>query len=152
MYQNFFVEKTKETNYFYSIKEFEMELFKTNQVSCRPVDTFQQLLNWSKETECQSSRPYRVRKLKLPEPPDVEHRQRPQMLVCHDMRNNYLDDRYFQGSNDSDDYTFYHWNLIDTFIYFSHHFVTIPPESWTNAAHENNVRMLGNLYFPIIRS
>jgi mannosyl-glycoprotein endo-beta-N-acetylglucosaminidase len=61
------------------------------------------------------------------------------------MKNNYLEDRYLQGSNVADSYSFYHWNLIDTFIYFSHHFVTIPPESWTNAAHENNVRMLGTI-------
>jgi len=118
-----------------------MELYQTEQISCRPIDTFQQLFNWSKETESHNSRAYKVRELTLAK---TASKKQPQLIVCHDMRNNYLDDRYFQGSNSSDDYSFYHWNLIDIFIYFSHHFVTVPPESWINAAHENNVRMLGD--------
>lgn len=33
-------------------------------------------------------------------------------------------------------YRFMHWDLIDTFIYFSHHFVTIPPSAWISIAHK----------------
>lgn len=33
-------------------------------------------------------------------------------------------------------YRFVHWDLIDTFIYFSHHFVTIPPIAWIDIAHK----------------
>ena len=39
----------------------------------------------------------------------------------------------------------YHWHFIDIFVYFSHNFVTIPPPSWTNAAHTNGVPVLGTL-------
>ena len=39
----------------------------------------------------------------------------------------------------------YHWQLIDIFVYFSHHFVTIPPPCWTNAAHTHGVPVLGTL-------
>lgn len=31
------------------------------------------------------------------------------------------------------------WHCIDTFVYFSHHLVTIPPPGWINAAHTNGV-------------
>lgn len=117
-----------------------MEFFKSNKIACKPVTTLQELFSWSHQTEEDLSRKYNVQKLK----PQPKNRSQRQLIICHDMRNNYLDDCYFQGFNNPDDYTFYHWNLIDMFIYFSHHFVTIPPESWINAAHQNNVRMLGN--------
>ncbi|KAF9027236.1 hypothetical protein BDZ89DRAFT_1067058 [Hymenopellis radicata] len=44
-------------------------------------------------------------------------------------------------------YTFNYWNVCDTFIYFSHHRVTIPPTGWTSAAHRQGVKMLGVLIF-----
>lgn len=117
-----------------------MDFFQSNRVSCKPISTVQGLLNWSPKSS--HSGKYHV------EPFDrsyiTEYDNKPnKLLVCHDMRNNYLEDRYFQGSGESNSYTFYHWSAIDLFVYFSHHMVTVPPESWINAAHENNVRCLG---------
>ena len=121
-----------------------MNFFNTNRMACKPVTTLHDLLNWSQQIELAKSRQYTVQKLKNTSNSNDKEKRR-QMIVCHDMRNNYLQDRFFQGSNNPKDFSFYHWNLIDMFIYFSHHFVTVPPESWINAAHENNVRMLGKL-------
>ncbi|XP_037665059.1 cytosolic endo-beta-N-acetylglucosaminidase isoform X2 [Choloepus didactylus] len=69
--------------------------------------------------------------------------QRPRTLLCHDMKGGYLDDRFIQGSAVQSPYSFYHWQYIDIFVYFSHHLVTIPPVGWTNAAHRHGVCMLG---------
>lgn len=33
--------------------------------------------------------------------------------------------------------------FVDTFIYFSHKLVCVPPPSWTNALHRNGVKILG---------
>ncbi|XP_007645419.1 cytosolic endo-beta-N-acetylglucosaminidase isoform X2 [Cricetulus griseus] len=68
---------------------------------------------------------------------------RPRTLLCHDMMGGYLEDRFIQGSQAQDPYSFYHWQYIDVFVYFSHHTVTIPPVCWTNAAHRHGVCVLG---------
>lgn len=68
---------------------------------------------------------------------------RPQLLVCHDMQGGYLDDRFVQGTSDQASFRLWRWDTIDTFVYFSHHLVTIPPPSWICAAHRNNTKVLG---------
>ncbi|KAK2832759.1 hypothetical protein Q5P01_016648 [Channa striata] len=64
-------------------------------------------------------------------------------LVSHDMMGGYLDDRFVQGTSSDSPYTFYHWQYIDIFNYFSHNLVTIPPAVWTNAAHKHGVTVIG---------
>ncbi|KAM6164041.1 cytosolic endo-beta-N-acetylglucosaminidase isoform 2-T2 [Rhynchocyon petersi] len=69
--------------------------------------------------------------------------RRPRTLLCHDMMGGYLEDRFIQGSATPSPYSFYHWQSIDIFVYFSHHTVTIPPVCWTNTAHRHGVCVLG---------
>ncbi|KAB0393182.1 hypothetical protein E2I00_001448, partial [Balaenoptera physalus] len=64
--------------------------------------------------------------------------RRPRTLMCHDMMGGFI-----QGSAAQSPYSFYHWQYIDIFVYFSHHTVTIPPVGWTNAAHRHGVCVLG---------
>ncbi|KAL3178759.1 hypothetical protein MRX96_009438 [Rhipicephalus microplus] len=67
----------------------------------------------------------------------------PRTIFCHDMDNNYKEDRFIYGSDDASAYRFHHWQIIDTFIYYSHHMVTIPPPGWISAAHRHGVKVLG---------
>ncbi|KAI5073741.1 hypothetical protein GOP47_0011754 [Adiantum capillus-veneris] len=69
--------------------------------------------------------------------------QRPRLLVCHDMQGGYQDDRWVQGSPNSDTYSIWHWHLIDIFVYFSHSLVTLPPPCWVNTAHRHGAQVLG---------
>ncbi|KAH8999460.1 glycosyl hydrolase family 85-domain-containing protein [Lactarius akahatsu] len=66
---------------------------------------------------------------------------RGKLLVCHDFKGGYSE------KPEETTYTFNFWPLCDSFIYFSHHRVTIPPSGWVSAAHRQGVKMLGTLIF-----
>ncbi|ORY42295.1 hypothetical protein BCR33DRAFT_767168 [Rhizoclosmatium globosum] len=71
----------------------------------------------------------------------------PRVLVCHDMANGY-NDAFSLGSiskKNSKNYSFQNWALIDDWVYFSHNRITIPPNTWTNAAHSNGVFVYATL-------
>lgn len=42
-------------------------------------------------------------------------------------------------------YAFKQWSMIDTFVYFSHYFVTVPTPCYIAAAHAHGVPILGTL-------
>ncbi|XP_050455330.1 cytosolic endo-beta-N-acetylglucosaminidase [Cataglyphis hispanica] len=75
----------------------------------------------------------------------VDRDEQPRTLICHDMKGGYLEDRFLWGSTSHDSYIFYHWSIVDVFVYFSHHFVTVPPCGWINAAHHHGVKVLGTV-------
>ncbi|KAK7053796.1 glycoside hydrolase family 85 protein [Favolaschia claudopus] len=63
------------------------------------------------------------------------------LMVCHDYKGGYNESPFSLG------YTFNFWSVVDIFIYFSHHRITIPPPGWITAAHRHGVKMLGTLIF-----
>ena len=67
--------------------------------------------------------------------------RRPRLLVCHDYKGGYHEDKWVQGHEGHEGYALWHWHLIDVFIYFSHSLVTLPPAGWINAAHKNGVQV-----------
>ncbi|CAO3569572.1 unnamed protein product [Mortierella alpina] len=67
------------------------------------------------------------------------------VIACHDMAGGYKEDFLPQGNDYSGIYSMQYWSHIDTFIYFSHHRIGIPPPVWTNAAHRNGVRSIGTI-------
>ncbi|KAL9645047.1 hypothetical protein ABK040_004539 [Willaertia magna] len=66
------------------------------------------------------------------------------VILCHDMKGGYIEDKYLQGSNKYLTYNFNFWQYIDIFIYFSHQRISIPPVAWVDIAHKNGVAVLGN--------
>ncbi|KAG7089814.1 hypothetical protein E1B28_011463 [Marasmius oreades] len=82
--------------------------------------------------------PYKPRSLTVSSQTSELHGK---LLVCHDYKGGYTE------SPHSFAYTFNFWSLCDTFVYFSHYRVTIPPPGWISAAHRQGVKMLGTLIF-----
>lgn len=80
---------------------------------------------------------------KVASKPRLDRNSVPRTLVCHDMKNGYLEDKYISSVNIGNGYCFYRWSQIDIFVYFSHHFITVPPIAWINAAHRNGVKICG---------
>lgn len=110
----------------------------TEPVMCG-LTSLDELLSWKRS----EAHPFNVSTVPLsPRDPPLSataHRT----LISHDMMGGYLDDRFLQGSDSDQPYSFYHWHHIDIFNYFTHNMVTIPPVGWINAAHRHGVLVLG---------
>lgn len=74
----------------------------------------------------------------------------PQLFIYHDMYGGYVPDvdLYPQGTSNPESFAFNFWQYVDSFSYFTHHWLAVPPPAWINAAHRNGVPMLGNLSPP----
>ncbi|CAL1589259.1 unnamed protein product [Knipowitschia caucasica] len=103
------------------------------------LTSLEELLSWKRS----EAHPFNVSTVpRLPRDPPLSQTPH-RTLVSHDMMGGYLDDRFLQGTDSAQPYSFYHWPLIDIFNYFSHSMVTIPPAGWTEAAHRHGVLVLG---------
>ncbi|GAA5893259.1 uncharacterized protein JCM6883_007612 [Sporobolomyces salmoneus] len=63
------------------------------------------------------------------------------LTVCHDYKGGYSESDLERG------YTFQFWHLCDTYIYFSHHRVSLPPPAVIRTAHRHGTRVFGTLIF-----
>ncbi|EGD77440.1 hypothetical protein PTSG_08537 [Salpingoeca rosetta] len=104
---------------------------------CKPLKTLIDLLAWNAGSEfCCARVPLRPRLTS-------SANKGPRLLVCHDMMGGYKQDHLPQGQDDANIFTLLHWHLMDTFVYFAHDLVSLPPPTWTNLAHINGVKVLG---------
>ena len=69
----------------------------------------------------------------------------PKLMVCHDMKGNYLNDKWNLGSIFGNAYQILHWKHVDLFCYFSHNFITVPPKLWVNNCHRHGVKVIGTV-------
>ena len=100
-----------------------------------PFESFRNLVSWEKD-------PFHVCRIPKRE---RQNSRKAKIIVCHDMAGGYKQDASVQGDSDPLIYYTKYWSLFDTFIYFSHSCITIPPVTWVNAAHKNGVSILGTI-------
>ncbi|EAU82416.1 hypothetical protein CC1G_11102 [Coprinopsis cinerea okayama7 len=104
--------------------------------------TFREMDEWRATQTGPQARPaegilkYVPRKIR---PADIAGKGR--LLVSHDYKGGYVEDPF------SKSYSFNWWFSTDSFNYFAHHRITIPPPEWINAAHRQGVPILGTIIF-----
>lgn len=108
-------------------------------------DTFEQLHSWT-EADCDA-----IQRANTPLLPRSfvnlkDDRRKTNVLLIHDHAGNYHDYESVQGAGiDEERYACEYLQYVDTFIYFSHKLVCIPPPTWINLLHRNGVKALGTL-------
>ncbi|KAF2688597.1 glycoside hydrolase family 85 protein [Lentithecium fluviatile CBS 122367] len=108
-------------------------------------DTIAQLESWN---EAESDPLQRANTPLLPRPRGIRKEKEPKadVLLCHDYSGCYHGYEAVQPTGlDEESYTCEYLQFVDTFIYFSHKLICIPPPSWTNLLHRNGVKALGTL-------
>ena len=81
-----------------------------------------------------------------------ENIHRPKVMVCHDFRNGYQDGQDqstigYYSHKTGQRYFIQYPQLLESFIYFSHHRISIPPVSWINVCHRNCIKCFGTIIF-----
>ncbi|KAH7955597.1 hypothetical protein HPB52_001693 [Rhipicephalus sanguineus] len=104
----------------------------------RPLDTLDELLAFTDPQPCIVERMREVNR---------GDGQAPRIMFCHDLKGGYLEDRFINGCDSPHGYRFHHWQLIDSFVYYAHHLVTIPPPGWISAGHIHGVKVLAKYLF-----
>lgn len=120
---------------------------------CEPLASVDSLWQWAPPAEYEhdpASLPYRA-------PPShvlLEQTRRGRLLVCHDFKGGYhayetgcyASCSALGGASYGDGaYRVSAWELVDSFVYFSHSLVTVPPPAWINLCHAHEVKALGTL-------
>ncbi|ORZ23587.1 glycosyl hydrolase family 85-domain-containing protein [Absidia repens] len=105
----------------------------------KPLVSMKELKDWKASKATDTANIASV-KLRRREQDDLNG---PKLLLCHDMAGGYKEDQWIQGNNYDTIYNIQYWQYVDSFIYFSHERVTIPPVNWINTCHRNGVPCLG---------
>lgn len=83
----------------------------------RPIESMDELNLWQHGQD-----PWNVSIVPLRVSDKHKQLREPKTIFCHDMMGGYHYDKYPQGHWGSDNYCFFHWAYIDSFIYFSHRY------------------------------
>jgi endo-beta-N-acetylglucosaminidase D len=106
-------------------------------------DTFEQLEQW---TEGDSDPLQRPNTPLLPRTRELDGPSKAATLLIHDYSGNYHDYESVQGIGvDEHKYACEYLQYVDSFVYFSHKLVCVPPPTWTNTLHRNGVKALGTI-------
>ena len=103
-------------------------------------ETFDELLAWTEDDvdPLQKSNTPLLQRAQS----DCDHGAK--VMLIHDYQGGYNDYESSQGQVVSkEQYSCNYLQFVETFVYFSHRLVSVPPPTWTNTCHRNGVIVLG---------
>ncbi|KAF2209178.1 glycoside hydrolase family 85 protein, partial [Cercospora zeae-maydis SCOH1-5] len=106
------------------------------------LESFEELLAWTEDDvdALQRSNTPLLRRAQ----PEGEHGAK--VMLIHDYMGGYNEYESCQGLVVSQElYSCDYLQFVETFVYFSHRLVAIPPPAWINTCHRNGVTVLGTL-------
>jgi endo-beta-N-acetylglucosaminidase D len=107
-------------------------------------DTFEQLEAWTEDGTDVLQRANTPLLPRCETAPSEKESKSAGVLLCHDYGGNYDDYEDMRGFElEGELYACEYLQYIETFVYFSHKLVCVPPPTWTNTLHRNGVRSLG---------
>ena len=108
------------------------------------LETFEQVKSWTPKNSDPLQRANIPLILRRTLPEVLGDSSGARLLLCHDFSGGYHDYESAdpQGVGE-ESFTCEYLQYIETFVYFSHRLVTIPPATWTNTLHRNGVKSLG---------
>jgi hypothetical protein len=111
-------------------------------------ETFEELFDWTPEKVDalqRSTFPLLQRPVDAVNP-DPKKLPGARVMVCHDFNGGYHPYESISRTAvtaEQKAFNLEYMQFVETFIYFSHRLITIPPPSWTNNLHRNGVQSLG---------
>ncbi|KAL9004368.1 MAG: hypothetical protein Q9188_002813 [Gyalolechia gomerana] len=126
-----------------SVEERRAQRLRDALVGLVYFDTFKELELWhptNVDPIQQANQPL------LPRVSNVHNHDGPKtrLLLCHDYKGGYHEYESVRPSPlNSESYSCKHLQYVDTFVYFSHKLLCIPPPAWINVLHRHGVEVLG---------
>ncbi len=112
------------------------------ELRCGPLDSVDELLTWTAPSP--TSLAHVATRSRVPLAATAAARSR--LLIAHDFKGGYREDAVLNGTGDQHAYTMHDgWRYASEFVYFSHHFVSIPPVGWIEVGHAHGCRVYGTL-------
>lgn len=126
-----------------SVEERQAQRLRDASVGLVYFDTFEELESWQ-TTDVDPIQPANQPLLIRAPTVHDQHGLKSNLLLCHDYKGGYHEYESVRPSPlSSESYSCKRLQYVDTFVYFSHKLVCIPPPSWINTLHRHGVKVLG---------
>lgn len=130
-----------------SVEERRAQRLRDSAIGLVYFDTFEEVESWNDadpDPIQQANQPLLRRSADRIYNAPVDDCPKTKLLLCHDYKGGYHDYESVRPPPMTCEwYSCKYLQFVDTFVYFSHKLISIPPPTWINALHRSGVQVLG---------